>query len=54
MSESYRARIAWLFVAALFGAALLLFGQARILDGAPPDDPAEFADRMATLMQSAL
>jgi molecular chaperone HtpG len=35
-------------------AAWLLLGQARILDGATPDDPADFADKMSALMVTAL
>ncbi|MFO1185510.1 MAG: molecular chaperone HtpG [Bauldia sp.] len=35
-------------------AAVLLLGQARILDGEPPDEPAEFSQRLDRLLQAQL
>jgi molecular chaperone HtpG len=40
--------------AALDDAAVLLFGEARILDGEPPDDPADYAARLARLISGQL
>ena len=39
---------------ALDDAAVLLFGEARILDGEPPDDPADFSARIARLIERGL
>ena len=41
-------------VAAVKAAATLLYGQARILDGEAPDDPAAFAAAVAALMEKSL
>jgi molecular chaperone HtpG len=40
--------------AALEDAAIILFGQAKILDGEAPDDPADFARRLGRVMTKAL
>jgi len=39
---------------ALEDAAVILFGEARILDGEPPDDPADHARRVARLIEQGL
>ncbi|MBH0237308.1 molecular chaperone HtpG [Methylobrevis albus] len=39
---------------AVADAAVLLYGQARILDGEAPEDPADFAARLGRLMQAGL
>ena len=36
---------------AIDDAAVLLFGEARILDGEPPEDPADFSARIARLIE---
>ncbi|MCP4385138.1 MAG: molecular chaperone HtpG [Hyphomicrobiales bacterium] len=41
-------------VEALEDAAILLFGEARILDGDPPDDPADHAARVGRLLVNAM
>ncbi len=39
---------------AIDDAAVLLFGEARILDGEPPEDPADFSARIARLIERGL
>ncbi len=39
---------------ALDDAAVILYGEARILDGEPPDDPADHAARIARLIEKSL
>ena len=41
-------------IAAVTAAAPLLFGQARILDGEAPSDPAAFAASVASLLEKSL
>ena len=40
--------------AVLTDAAYMLLGQARILDGEPPDDPVDFTARIARLLEERL
>ena len=40
--------------AAIEDAAVILYGEARILDGEPPEDPADHAARVGRLIEKAL
>jgi molecular chaperone HtpG len=39
---------------AIDDAAILLFGEARILDGEPPEDPVDFSARIGKLIERGL